>query len=188
MNATINRMPENINFLTDIKFSLSIQRLKDVQYFCQSVNIPGCYTPPVDQGTPYIPQKLQGDTLHYSPFKVSFLVDEYLNNYWSIYKWKKGITFPDSYSQYKALVTAGNRPDFGELYSDITLNILSNKQIPICMVHFKECWPSRLDDLNFTTTRSDEDPIQCSVEFAFTSFDYEQLFPVEGVGSAENVL
>lgn len=184
----ITRMPENINFLGNVKFTLTILRLSEVKYFCQAVNIPGVSFPPINQATPFVNQRIQGDHLHFEDLQITFKVDEYLNNYWSIFKWMKGITFPDSYNQYRALKEAGNRPHFGELYSDITVNILSSKQRPICNVHFKECFPTRLSELRFATTDEDIDFITANAVFTYTTFEYEQLPPVEGIGSAEDVL
>lgn len=188
LSGAVVRMPENVNFLGNVKFSLSILRLKEVQYFCQAVNVPGVTIPPVTQHTPFHGIKIQGDRMQFEDLQITFKVDEYLNNYWSIFKWMKGISFPDTYNQYRALKEAGNIPDFGELYSDITVNILSSKQRPICNVHFKDCHPIRLSELRFATTDEDIDFITAQAVFTYSTFEYEQLPPVEGVGSAENVL
>lgn len=187
-SGAITRMPENINFLSNVRFTISILRLKEVKYFCQSVNIPGVSFPPVTQDTPFLGIKIQGDRLQFQDLIITFKVDEYLNNYWSILKWMKGITFPDNYEQYRFLVEKNNGTNFGELYSDITVNILSSKHVPICNVHFKDCFPTRLSELNFSSTDTDIDFITAQTVFSYTSFEYEQLPPIEGVGSAENVL
>jgi hypothetical protein len=183
-------MPENINFLGNVKFSLSILRLKEVQYFCQAVNIPGVHYPPVAHHTPFHEDRIQGDRLQFDDLNITFKVDEYLNNYWSIFKWMKGVTFPDSYDQHRALRESRefSQTQFGALYSDITISILSSKQNPVCNVHFKDCFPVRLGELRFATTDEDIDFITAGATFSYSTFQYEQLPPVDGIGSAENVL
>ena len=52
--TVLTRTPENTNPLQPTKFLLTFKKIKDTQYFCQSVNIPGVSLGEVVRATPFL--------------------------------------------------------------------------------------------------------------------------------------
>jgi hypothetical protein len=88
-----------------------------------------------------------------------------------------GITFPRSFEEFKNLKTrnAKIRPDYGELYSDITLTILTNKSNPIANIFFRDCYPNNISSIEFDTTNDDVVPVTATVTFIYLFYDIEIL-------------
>ena len=115
--------------------------------------------PPISLGeliipTPYKDIPLIGDKVTFENLSVSFIVDEYLENYTELHNWLIGIGFPKNRTQFSTFRSStsntssagtGGNTDIGKVgnpaadrpfYSDATLTILSNKNNPIVEVRF----------------------------------------------------
>src|SRR5687768_18400717 len=76
--------PANINPLRTNGFNLSIQKIPEVTFFCQSAGIPQVSFGETHQANPFIDVKMPGDKLEYSPLSIRFMIDEEMKNYLSI--------------------------------------------------------------------------------------------------------
>ncbi len=75
-------MPEIINnYLSPASFTISIDRMPNVEFFTQSVSIPGVSGSPVEFATPLRTMYQPQDQLNYDDITISFIVDEQMNNY-----------------------------------------------------------------------------------------------------------
>ena len=85
---------ENRNFLSPIGFKFSIDRMKGVDFFCQSASIPAISMQAADQPTRFnkIPQP--GDELYYEDLYIKFLVDENMKNWYQVHDWMREIATP----------------------------------------------------------------------------------------------
>lgn len=168
---------KNLNLLSNVKFNITIDRFPEVVYFVESASLAGISFPAIDRGNQLVNIREQGDHLLYDDFLVKFKVDEAFKNWYSIYFWMTGITFPKSTDQFKALKNANTslRPDSGNLYSDITVTMMSNKSNPIINVYYRNAFPVRLSEIIFNTTEQDINPIVATVNFAYTYYDIEFL-------------
>lgn len=160
LNTTIRQ-----NFLTPTNFKFSIQRLPNVSFFCQTVNVPGLSFPPSEIPTPFKNVYVAGHgKLDISTFNVTMLVDENMQNYLEIYNWMLGLTFPHKFEEY-ANLKAGDG-----LYSDATLHIMSNSKNPNVSVQFRDIFPISLGDVIMTTNETDTQPATVDVSFQVNSF------------------
>ena len=75
---------ENRNFLSPIGFKFAVNKLRGVDFFCQSASIPAISMQPANQGTRFnkIPQP--GDELYYEDLFIRFLVDENMKNWYQV--------------------------------------------------------------------------------------------------------
>ena len=102
-------IPATINPLQNNGFLLSIEKLPDMQYFCQEVNLPGMTLPPATVNSPFSTVFIPGDKITYDNLTVIFMINETLSNYDAICKWIIGMGFPESRDQYKQFID--NQPD-----------------------------------------------------------------------------
>ena len=63
--AASNLVPDNLNYLSNISFRLTMQDAPNLTWFCQSVNVPGVSLEAIDVPTPYV-------TIPYAGGKVNF--------------------------------------------------------------------------------------------------------------------
>ena len=151
-------IPSNINPLSPNGFQFSISKLPEVNFFCQTVNIPGITLGAPEFGTPFMQTPIPGETLTYDTLNVQFLVDESMTNYQAIYNWIVALGFPQSYEQYTTFVSEDQRGIIGELaknFSDGTLQILGSSNNPVKTIQFRDMFPIAIESLTFTSKSED---------------------------------
>jgi len=159
MTTTITcPIPSNINPLSPNGFLFTIQKLPELNFFAQSVNLPGITLGSPEYGNPFQVQPIPGESLTYDQLTVQFLIDENMTNYQAIYNWIVALGFPNDYEQYTTFVSEDNRGITSELatnYSDATLQILSGNNQVVKTVQFVDLFPIALDSLQFAGTNTD---------------------------------
>ena len=98
MTAT-NRNPSNPNLLQQNKFVLNFGRAPSIQFFCQSVSVPGISLSEVPQFTPFVDVYVPGEKAIYDLLNVTFIVDEELQAWKEIHDWIRGMTFPTDFKE-----------------------------------------------------------------------------------------
>jgi hypothetical protein len=151
-------IPSNINPLSPNGFMFSIQKLPELNFFAQSVNLPGITLGSPEYGNPFQVQPIPGESLTYDQLTVQFLIDESMTNYQAIYNWIIALGFPNDYEQYTTFVSEDTRGITSELatnYSDATLQILGGNNQTVKTVQFVDLFPIALDSLQFAGTNTD---------------------------------
>lgn len=157
----------NPNFLSQFGFKTLIKRIPHLEYFSQTIEIPGLQQNVVFQPTPFTPIPYSS-TVQYSPLVIRFKVDENLENWRAIYDWMRKSGNAKDYTGYKELSEADS--GFG-LTSDITLSILKSSMIGNKSFTFKDAFPVQLGDLSFNSIGTDVNYIESSVSFQYTYYD-----------------
>ena len=174
----------NRNYMSPLGFKLILTKTPKVDFLCQSANIPQ-----ISMGTAIQPTYLKdipvpGDKVLYDDLTVSFLVDEKMENYLSIYKWMTGLGYPESLGQYDQLRkddirTNASVSDEGDplyfQYSDATLQILSSNLVPQFQVIFSDCFPYSLSTVTFDATDTDVEYFTADVSFKYTIYRITDL-------------
>ena len=160
--------PKNTNLLFTQNFTFHLQRNPELSYFVQEVQIPerGGSEPKEYAFAigPNYKQPSSGSS--YSDFTVSFLVDEYLNNYYSIVKWmREGLPYRD-FSDVKPVY---------EMYDDAFLMLLTNKKVPFQKITFQKILPVELSGLDFAYTDTEYRPLTATVKFSVQQSIIENL-------------
>lgn len=166
--TVFNRTPENTNLLQPTKFLLTVNRIRPTTYFCQSVNIPAITLGEVDRSSPFLDMYSPGTKLQYDPLDVTFLVNEDLSSWKSMYNWFLSIADPDGFE---------GRDHSGELQkntklSDITLTILNNLNNPVVRIEFTNCFPLNMSSIRMDTTQDADTILTCDVSFRYQSYKY----------------
>lgn len=158
--------PLNKNFLSQLGFQFSIKKLPAVNFFVQSVNLPGIEMGNPYQDTPFINIPIPGDHVKYNDLTVTFKVDEDMNNYIQVSDWILGLGFPDSFDQYKSLKEKSQLSG-DSLLSDASLIITTSARNPSIEVQFLDAFPRSLTDLVFTTSDNNVEFLSATATFKY---------------------
>ena len=189
--SPLARQPDKLDYASPTQFKFGIHQLPKVEFFTLSANVPGISADTVTQPTPYKDIPIVGDKLNYENLSITFLVDEYLENYISLHNWMTGIGFPTDRQEFRTFrdVTS-NTPASGKtpptdlvgkaipdraLYSDAYLMVLSNKNNAIVEVDFQNIFPVSLGGLDFTQNVTDVEYVTATAEFAYQIYEINTL-------------
>jgi hypothetical protein len=100
--SPLNRQPTKLDYNSPTQFRFMINQLPKVQFFTTAANIPDISLGEVVIPTPFKQIPILGDQLTFGNLDVSFIVDEYLENYISIHDWLLGIGFPKNRTQFSS--------------------------------------------------------------------------------------
>ena len=175
MSKLTESQPTNLNQLNVVSFDISFSRLPAVQYFCQRISLPTIVLGETNEPSPFLNLPLEGDTLTFEAMSLSFIVDEDLQNYISIYEWMTALGFPREYGQFAVL----KEPSTGSTttkYSDLTIVLHTNKSNPNYRIRFTDCFPTSISSIQFDATPTGMDPIIVDATIKFRGqFDIEKI-------------
>jgi len=192
-SSPLNRQPDKLDYASPTQFRFMINQLPKVQFFTTAANIPGLSLSSLEMQTPYKEIPIVGDRLTYESLTVSFIVDEYLENYTELHNWLVGIGFPENRQQFTdfrsnksntSVAGAGGNNDIGvvgkatadkSMYSDATLTILSNKNNPLLEVRFSDMFPVSLSGLDYNQNVTDVEYLTASIEFRYKIYEIVPL-------------
>ena len=189
--SPLARQPEQLDYASPTQFRFGINQLPKVEFFTVGANLPGITLQTAPYPTPFKDIPIMGEKLDYANLSISFIVDEYLENYISLHNWMTGIGFPEKREQFQIFrdVTS-NTPASGKtppvdlagkaipdksLFSDAFIQILSNKNNPIVEVNFENAFPISLSALDYTQNATNVDYIVATAEFAYQIYEIKTL-------------
>ena len=121
--------------------------------------------------------------------EVTFICDEYLENYTSLHEWLLAFGFPKNREQFSTFRsttsnaptdTRGSNNDIGVtgastamkgMFSDATLTILSNKNNPIVEVRYADIFPTSLGALDFNQNATDVEYLSATATFKYKLYE-----------------
>ena len=189
--SPIARQPTKLDYSSPTQFKFSINQLPKVEFFTVAANIPGISLPAATYNTPFKNIPTIGEKPEYEDLTITFIVDEFLENYISIHEWVTGTGFPKSRTQFSNFRSATSNsptdaksvsvdkvgsatPDKG-MYGDATLTILSNKNNPLVEVRFEDVFPTALGGLDNTQTATDVEYLNVQVTFQYKIYEIVTL-------------
>jgi|TARA_R110001599_G_scaffold350882_1_gene581677 hypothetical protein len=191
--ASVKRQPDKLDYASPTQFRFGIHQLPKVEFFSTAATIPAIALSDVIVPTAFKSIPMMGDQLTYDNLSISFIVDEYLENYLSIHEWMTAIGFPKNrtqFSQFKS--NTSNTPstasspsrDIGDvqkptsanaLFSDATLTVLSNKNNPIVNVFFRDLYPIAMTGLSYNQAATDVEYLTAEITFAYQLYEIEVI-------------
>ena len=185
--SPIARQPTKLDYSSPTQFKFSINQLPKVEFFTVAANIPGISLPPATYNTPFKNIPTIGEKPEYEDLTITFIVDEFLENYISIHEWVTGTGFPKSRTQFSNFRSATSNsptdaksvsvdkvgsatPDKG-MYGDATLTVLSNKNNPLVEVRFQDVFPTSLGGLDYTQAATDVEYLNVQVTFQYKIYE-----------------
>ena len=123
--------------------------------------------------TPFVPIPTTGK-LTYSPLDIVFRLNEDMTDYLEIYNWMVALASPVDFTAYKAL--QDTQPGATQaLYSDINLQIMNSSMNSNISITFYDAFPVSIGDIEFNSTDTSVNYIECSVEFKYLRYDITVL-------------
>lgn len=165
----------NRNFLSIVGFKFSLSRCPKVDFLCNSANLPSISLGVAEQKTYLRDIPVPGDKLQYDDLRITFMVDEDMENYLQIYQWMTSLGFPESISQYSELVSkdviVDDPNDATNERSDGNIQILNSNYLPSVTVKFKDLFPTSLSAIPFNSTTEEQQYYTAEAAFKYTLYD-----------------
>ena len=193
LTSPLTRQPTVLDYNSPTQFRFGINQLPKVEFFTTAANIPDITLGELVIPTPYKNIPIVGDRVTFGNLNISFIVDEYLENYISIHNWILGIGFPKSREQFSDFRSSGSNTsntgtggnsDIGVVgkpiadrpfYSDATLTILSNKNNPIVEVRYSDLFPVSLSGLDYNQQATDVEYQTATIDFRYKLYEIVTL-------------
>ena len=191
--SPLSRQPTKLDYASPTQFRFVIGQLPKVEFFTVGTNLPGITLSEAIQNTPFKDISMPGNKLEYEDLSVTFIVDEYLENYTSMHEWLTAFGFPKNREQFSTFRsttsnaptdTRGSSKDIGDvgvstamrgMFSDATLVVLSNKNNPIVQVNYADIFPTSLSPLEFNQNATDVEYLQATATFKYKLYEIEAL-------------
>ena len=153
--ASLAEQPKNINYLTSVQFKFELVGYPGVSFFIQTCNLPGLSTQAAQMPFPRQPgiQKNLG-VIEFEMLSINFLVDEYLENYTSIWNW----------------MMDKNAANTGAI-----LTLLSSHMNPFLEVHFNAVFPIGLSELLFDSTSVEPEYKVATMTMTYQNYTIKRL-------------
>ena len=135
---------------------------KSFIFFCKSINLPDISVPNAEIQTPYrrIPITSSGG-LSYGDVRLTFLIDEDMKNYLTIYDWIIKNNLAEGYDTQK-----------DPQYSDGQLEILNSNFQTNIIINYENLFPIDLSELSFDVEDREMEYFTASVTFKFTRYTF----------------
>jgi hypothetical protein len=163
----------NKNFLSPLGYKFTLARAPAISYNVQNIRFPGVQMSNGESPTPFVPIPVTGK-LTYSPLDITFRLSEDMTDYLEIYNWMVALASPVDFDGYKALQNAQTGTP-ATLYSDLNLQIMNSGMNSNIMITFYDAFPTSLGDIEFNSTDTSVNYIECSVEFKYLRYDITKL-------------
>lgn len=177
--TALNRNPDNPNFLHPNKFQLNFSRVPNIQYFCQTISLPGLSTSEIPVQNPFVELYSPGEKTVYDVLNITFMVDAEMKSWLEIHDWIRAMTFPVEYEEYQKLgqlnqYTSAARSSAPQ-FSDGSVTILSSSNVPYFKFNFYDVFPISLSGFVISSTDTPDTIITADATFRFTYYNVEKL-------------
>jgi hypothetical protein len=163
----------NSNYLNLGNFVFDLKRLPTVSFMIKSATLPALDSTPAFVSNPFNNFPLPGDHMNYSPFTITFFVDEEMTNYKEVFYWMNGLYFPRKWSEYQTLSSLDRTPGLGQgITSDASLAILNSNKKVINTLQFKNAYPTNMSSISYTYENEMTTYATVDVTFAYQDFDF----------------
>ena len=173
--AASNKTPDNLNYLSNISFRLTMEDAPNLTWFCQAVNVPGVSIEGIDVFNPYATLPVAGNKVSFEELSVRFIVDEHLKNWSEIYNRIIAMGLAEGHEKYRVLKGSNPLHPRGGGYSTIVLTVLTSGMNPQMEFHFYEAFPISLSALDFDSSAQDVEYFQATASFRYQNYEVKNL-------------
>lgn len=150
---------KNLNILNTVNYKMVFDRIPDVNYFTKSLGLPSVSTdspviPTAKKNTIFLP----GSQIVFDPFVLSFILDEDMETYKELYNW---------------MIDAISTDKPTDIWSQMTVHILSGNMNSNIKIKFVNIFPVDLDGIEFDSGDDDSSPIIVGATFNYSYYYFE---------------
>tara|TARA_S200000501_G_scaffold359910_1_gene386378 strand:- start:1079 stop:1618 length:540 start_codon:yes stop_codon:yes gene_type:complete len=174
--STYSNQPENFNYFNPIGFKFEVDKLPNVNFFCQSATLPGLTLGEATQPNPFRDIPTPGDKILFEELTIRFVVDEELENWLEMKEWIFGLGYPNSTKEYNKISNTNSeiKPK-GNKYSDGVLMVLTSNKNAQVKVTFQDLWPVTLTGIQMDSSVAEVDYITADATFQYTIYKVERI-------------
>jgi hypothetical protein len=155
---------------------LTFSRVPNVQFFCQSVSVPGISLGEIPIATPFVEMYSPGEKAIYDIMNVTFAIDEKMSSWLEIHNWIRGMTFPENFEDYKNLSKQSKYANkIQPQFSDATLTVYSSSFTPLVRFNFFDAFPTSLSSFVLSTQDTPDNVLTADASIRFTYYNIEKL-------------
>jgi hypothetical protein len=178
MSGAFDRQISNRNFLSLSGFKFNLARTPKVDFFSKSANVPGINLGVAIQPTYLKDIPIPGDKLVFDDFRLTFNIDENLENYNIVQSWMRGLGYPESVYEYMQWMQSDPiNPNQDPNLSDGSLVIYNSNFQPTTVVKFEGMFPTSLSDIDFDATQADLQYAVATVTFKYALYKITNYEP-----------
>lgn len=164
--------PINKSFLSNNKFEFVINRLPNVRFFIQSINLPTISLLNTQVPNPYVTAQIPGNQLYFEGLTITYMMDENMGGWQEIYDWITNLGNPEGINKLGTLTRIPGQPN--SVTSDASLLIKTNANNPAIRIEFKDLFPSELGGVQFSSTETQEF-LTSTISFLYTHYTVTRL-------------
>ena len=144
-------------------FEFSLSRVPNLEYFCQTVNLPGIVAGTDIQPTTFgIPVNVPIGNYRFQNLQITFKVDEQMKNWLELWNWMKQIgNLNDTTS---SLPYSSSGTDLTKTSSDGLLLLTNSVFSPKFKINFKNLYPTSISGLLFSSTLAESTEVIATAE------------------------
>ena len=173
--AAANKVPDNLNYLSNISFRLTMQDAPNITWFCQAVNVPGVSIEGIDVTTPHATIPFAGNKVSFEELSVRFIVDEHMKNWTEIYDRIIAFGLAEGSEKYRLLKAKSDTTQRGGTVSTLVLTVLTSAMNPQMEFHFYEAFPISISALDFDSANTDLEYFTATAGFRYTNYEIKNL-------------
>ena len=194
--TTRQRSGSQLDYFDPTKFKFQMVKLPTVEFNTIAAQIPDVSLTEMVQPTRLQQLKLPGNDMTFGDLTITFLVDEDLENYRKVHDWMAALAQVDSDTKFQELLSSGQdrmplsqsrgvqgepgksgpaTPD-GAIFSDAKLITLSNRNIPLIEITFRDTYPKALSALDYNQNATDIEYLQATVTLGYKLHKYTTPF------------
>ena len=173
--AAANKVPDNLNYLSNISFRLTIEDAPNITWFCQSANVPGVSIEGIDVHTPHATIPFAGNKVSFEELSVRFIVDEHMKNWTEIYDRIIALGLAEGGENYRLLKAKSDLTQRGGTVSTLVLTVLTSAMNPQMEFHFYEAFPTSVTALDFDSAAGDLEYFTATAAFRYTNYEIKNL-------------
>lgn len=161
-------------------YRVDIVKLPNFNFKLKTVDTPSITLNAIESPNPFQKMRVPGDSIEYGNLSLTFIIDEGLYNYTAIINWINGLSFPDSFEQFKNMVNDKDIIQVNERSksytnretSDINIHLLSNHKNSNIKLKIFNAFPISLSGISLSNNNTDAQIIEATVDFSFTGMTY----------------
>ena len=170
-----NKVPDNLNYLSNISFRLTMEDAPHMTWFCQAVNIPGVTIEAIEVPTPMVNIPYHGSRVAFEELSVRFIVDEHLKNWMEIYDRVVTLGLVEGGEEYRKLHAKSTTTARGGTVSTIVLTLLTSAMNPQMEFHFFDAFPINVSSIEFDSSAADVEYFVATATFRYVNYEIKNL-------------